>query len=314
MSREQFLWVEKYRPQTIADCILPDSIKDTFVALRKKGEMLNMLLSGGAGVGKTTIAKALCEELGCDYIVINGSDQRGIDVVRQMTRSFATTVSMNAGKPKVIIVDEADNLTPDAQKALRAIIEEVASNCRFIFTCNYKARIIEPLHSRCTCIDFTITKADQPAMMAQFMRRLVTILEAEGVEYEKGALVEVIRRHYPDNRRIINELQRYAQITGKVDMGAVASAGGSSKVKTLVEFIRKSDYSQCRQWIAENPDSAVVFSEFYDNISEYVEGVNIPNLILIMGEYQYRAAFVANAELNLAAFVAEVIKNVKFKG
>lgn len=312
-NREQFLWVEKYRPTTIEECILPEHIKASFVALRDKGEVLNMLLSGGAGTGKTTVARALCEELGVDYIIINGSDQRGIDAIRSAVRSFAMTVSMKEGKPKVIIVDEADNLTPDAQKALRAIIEAVSANCRFIFTCNYKAKIIEPLHSRCACIDFTIGRDDLPGLMAQLMRRVVAILTEEGIEHDKGALVEVIKRHYPDNRRILNELQRYAQLTGKIDGGAVAAVTSSGKIRTLVSFIKEGEYAKCRQWIAENPDPEAVFAELYTNITEYVEGANIPNLILIMGEYQYRAAFVANDEINLAAFVAEIMKNVKFK-
>lgn len=313
-TREQFLWVEKYRPQKIEDCILPDHIKSTFMQLRDKGEVLNMLLSGGAGTGKTTVARAFCEELGVDYIIINGSDNRGIDAIRTAVKGFATTVSMQTGKPKVIIVDEADGLTPDAQKVLRAMIESVSSNCRFIFTCNYKAKLIEPLHSRCTCIDFTIAKSELTGLMGSLLKRILSIVRSEGVEADKGVLVEIIKQHFPDNRRILNELQRYATLRGGViDAGAVTSATSSSKVKTLVEFIKKGDYSQCRQWIAENPSPEVLFDELYANLGEYVEGPNIPTLILILGEYQFRSAFAANVEINMAACVAEIMKNVKLK-
>lgn len=306
-----FLYVEKYRPNTIEQCILPDSIKKVFTALRDKGEIINLLLSGGAGTGKTSAARALCNELGCDYIIINGSETRGIDMVRQQVGSFASTMSTN-GKVKVVILDEADYITPEAQAALRNLIESFSSSCRFILTCNFKHKIIEPLHSRCSVVDFTINKTEQPKLMVEFAKRTFSILEQEGVEYNKEVVIEVIKRHYPDNRRVLNELQRYANISGSIDTG-ILSVVDSSKVKSLVSFLKAKDFKSCRQWIADNPDSSVLFNELYQNVSDLVEPESIPNLILIMGEYQHRAAFVASAEINMAAFVVEVMKSVKWK-
>jgi len=306
-----FLYVEKYRPNTIEQCILPDSIKKVFTALKEKGEIINLLLSGGAGTGKTSAARALCNELGCDYIIINGSETRGIDMVRQQVGSFASTMSTN-GKVKVVILDEADYITPEAQAALRNLIESFSSSCRFILTCNFKHKIIEPLHSRCSVVDFTIDRAEQPKLMVEFAKRTFSILEQENVEYNKEVVIEVIKRHYPDNRRVLNELQRYANISGSIDTG-ILSVVDSSKVKSLVNFLKAKDFKSCRQWIADNPDSSVLFNELYQNISDLVEAESIPNLILIMGEYQHRAAFVASAEINMAAFVVEVMKSVKWK-
>jgi len=306
-----FLYVEKYRPNTIEQCILPDSIKKVFTALKEKGEIINLLLSGGAGTGKTSAARALCNELGCDYIIINGSETRGIDMVRQQVGSFASTMSTN-GKVKVVILDEADYITPEAQAALRNLIESFSSSCRFILTCNFKHKIIEPLHSRCSVVDFTIDRAEQPKLMVEFAKRTFSILEQENVEYNKEVVIEVIKRHYPDNRRVLNELQRYANISGSIDTG-ILSVVDSSKVKSLVNFLKAKDFKSCRQWIADNPDSSVLFNELYQSISDLVEAESIPNLILIMGEYQHRAAFVASAEINMAAFVVEVMKSVKWK-
>ena len=306
-----FLYVEKYRPNTIEQCILPDSIKKVFTALKEKGEIINLLLSGGAGTGKTSAARALCNELGCDYIIINGSETRGIDMVRQQVGSFASTMSTN-GKVKVVILDEADYITPEAQAALRNLIESFSSSCRFILTCNFKHKIIEPLHSRCSVVDFTIDRAEQPKLMVEFAKRTFSILEQENVEYNKEVVIEVIKRHYPDNRRVLNELQRYANISGSIDTG-ILSVVDSSKVKSLVNFLKAKDFKSCRQWIADNPDSSVLFNELYQSISDLVEAESIPNLILIMGEYQHRAAFVASAEINMAAFVVEVMKSIKWK-
>jgi len=306
-----FLYVEKYRPNTVEQCILPDSIKKVFLTLRDKGEIINLLLSGGAGTGKTSAARALCNELGCDYIIINGSETRGIDMVRQQVGSFASTMSTN-GKVKVVILDEADYITPEAQAALRNLIESFSSSCRFILTCNFKHKIIEPLHSRCSVVDFTIDKQEQPKLMVEFAKRTFSILDNEKVEYTKEVVLEVIKRYYPDNRRVLNELQRYANVSGNIDTG-ILSIVDSSKVKTLVNFLKAKDFKSCRQWIADNPDSSVLFSELYTSISDLVAPESIPNLILIMGEYQHRAAFVASQEINMAAFVVETMKSIKWK-
>ena len=307
-----FLWVEKYRPNNLDDCILTDSLKKVFTSLRDKGEMMNLLLSGSAGTGKTTVARALCEELGCDYIMINGSDEgRSIDVLRDKIKKFVSTVSTTT-KPKVVIIDEADYLGFTVQPALRNFIEEFSSNARFILTCNYKHKIIEPLHSRCSVIDFRIDKGDFASIASQVSKRCFNILDNEGIEYAKEAVLEVVKQYFPDNRRVINELQRYAQISGNIDSGIV-SVVNTSKVKNLVSYIKAGDFKSCRQWIAENPDPDSLFAEFYENINEYIDPSSIPNLILIIGEYQHRAAFAANQEINLAAFVVEVMKNVKVK-
>ena len=309
---DNFVWVEKYRPKSIDDCILTPQLKNVFTSLRDKGEIMNLLLSGSAGTGKTTVARALCEDLNCDYIIINGSDEgRSIDVLRDKIKKFVSTVSTNA-KPKVVIIDEADYLGLAVQPALRNFIEEFSSNARFILTCNYKHKIIQPLHSRCSVIDFTISKADFASIAGQVAKRCFKILDTEQISYAKEAVLEVVKHFFPDNRRTINELQRYSQISGNIDSGII-SVVNTSKVKNLIDFIRKGDFKSCRQWIADNPDPDGLFSDLYENISDYVDSSNIPNLILIIGEYQHRASFVANQEINLAAFVVEVMKSVKFK-
>lgn len=309
---DNFVWVEKYRPKSIDDCILTPQLKNVFTSLRDKGEIMNLLLSGSAGTGKTTVARALCEDLNCDYIIINGSDEgRSIDVLRDKIKKFVSTVSTNA-KPKVVIIDEADYLGLAVQPALRNFIEEFSSNARFILTCNYKHKIIQPLHSRCSVIDFTISKADFASIAGQVAKRCFNILDNEQIGYAKEAVLEVVKHFFPDNRRTINELQRYSQISGSIDSGII-SVVNTSKVKNLIDFIRKGDFKSCRQWIADNPDPDGLFSDLYENINEYVDSSNIPNLILIIGEYQHRASFVANQEINLAAFVVEVMKSVKFK-
>lgn len=306
-----FLYVEKYRPKTVEECVLPDSIKRVFLTLRDKGEIINLLLSGGAGTGKTSIARALCNELDCDYIIINGSESRGIDMVRQQVTSFASTMSTN-GKVKVVILDEADYITPEAQAALRNLIESFSSSCRFILTCNFKAKIIQPLHSRCSVIDFTIEKAELPKLQAEFAKRVLSILRSENIGFNTDVVLEVIKRYFPDNRRVLNELQRYANISGNIDTG-ILSVVDSSKIKNFISFIKKKDFKSSRQWIADNPDPDILFNELYVNISQLVEPQSIPELILIMGEYQHRAAFVASQEINLAAFVVETMKSVKWK-
>jgi DNA polymerase III delta prime subunit len=311
IMNNDFLYVEKYRPQTIEQCVLSSNIKNVFLSLRDKGEIINLLLSGGPGTGKTTVARALCNELDVDYIIINGSESRGIDMVRQQVGSFASTMSTN-GKVKVVILDEADYITPEAQAALRNLIESFSSSCRFILTCNFKHKIIDPLHSRCSVIDFTTAKSELPKLQAEFAKRVLDILRQENVEFNTDSVLEVIKRHYPDNRRVLNELQRYANISGNIDTG-ILNVIDSSKVKNLIDFMKKGDFKSCRQWIADNPDPDVLFNELYQNIVDLVQPDTIPNLILIMGEYQHRAAFVASQEINLAAFVVEVMKSVKWK-
>lgn len=306
-----FLYVEKYRPKSINDCVLPDHLKKVFLSLRDKGEIINLLLSGGPGTGKTTVARALCTELDIDYIIINGSESRGIDMVRQQVSSFASTMSTN-GKVKVVILDEADYITPEAQAALRNLIESFSSSCRFILTCNFKAKIIKPLHSRCAVIDFTVDKDERSKLMADFARRVLDILRTENVEFVTDSVLEVVKRHFPDNRRILNELQRYANVSGKIDTG-ILGVIDSSKIKNLIDFMKKGDFKSCRQWIADNPDPDALFNELYENITDLVDPSTIPNLILVMGEYQHRAAFVASQEINLAAFVVETMKSVKWK-
>lgn len=270
-----------------------------------------MLLCGSAGTGKTTVARALCDELGCDYIIINGSETRGIDMVRSQVQGFANTMSTN-GKTKVVILDEADYITPEAQAALRNLIETFSNNCRFIMTCNFKSKIIEPLHSRCAVIDFTMGKGERPKLQVQLAKRVFQILDTEEVKYTKEVVIELVRRFFPDNRRVLNELQRYANISGQIDTGVI-SVIDTSKIKTYVDFVKKGDFKACRKWIADNPDPDGLFGELYENINDFVEKETIPNLILIMGEYQHRAAMVANQEINLAAFTVEVIKSVKWK-
>ena len=311
IMKNDFLYVEKYRPLTIEDCVLPINIKKVFLSLRDKGEIINLLLSGGPGTGKTTVARALCNELDIDYIIINGSESRGIDMVRQQVGSFASTMSTN-GKVKVVILDEADYITPEAQAALRNLIESFSSSCRFILTCNFKHKIIEPLHSRCSVVDFTVEKSELPRLQAEFAKRVLNVLRQEKVDFNTDSVLEVIKRHYPDNRRVLNELQRYANISGNIDTGII-NVIDSSKVKNLVEFMKKGDFKSCRQWISDNPDPDVLFNELYQNIVDLVQSDTIPNLILIMGEYQHRAAFVASHEINLAAFVVEAMKSVKWK-
>lgn len=309
--KDNFLFVEKYRPTTIDDCILSDNTKKTFNTLISKGEVINLLLSGPPGSGKTTAARAMCEQIGCDYIIVNGSEQRGIDMVRSTVTSFAGTMSTN-GRTKVIILDEADLITLEAQAALRNLIESFSANCRFILTCNFKHKIIEPLHSRCAVIDFAVSKQELAQLQIAFAKRVISILEAENITFDKMAVVEVIKRFFPDNRRILNEMQRYANISGQIDSGII-SIVDTSKIKAFVNAIKSGDFKQCREWIANNPDPDSVFSELYENINEYVEPNSIPNLILILGEYQFRSASVNNQEINLAAMVVEIMKGVKWK-
>jgi DNA polymerase III delta prime subunit len=306
------LWVEKYRPKTIEDCILPDGIKATFQEYVNRKEIPNLLLAGSAGVGKTTIAKALCEEVGCDYIMINGSDESGIDVLRNKIKNYASSMSLSGGR-KVVIIDEADYLNPNStQPALRGAIEEFSSNCSFIFTCNFKNRIIDPIHSRCTVIDFKINGSKQK-MAAGFFKRVEWILEQEGVTYDKQVVAAVITKHFPDNRRVLNELQRYS-VSGTIDKGILASVS-DVQMSELVSSIMNKDFTSCRKWTTNNLDNDItrIFRNIYDSLYEKLKPNSVPQMVLILAKYQYQSAFVADHEINLIACLTELMVECEFK-
>ena len=291
-----FIWVEKYRPTTIDECILPKGIKKTFQDFVGRGEIPNMLLSGPPGIGKTTVAKALCYQLGADYYVINGSDEgRFLDTVRNSAKNFASTVSLTSdSKHKVIIIDEADNTTSDVQLLLRASIEEFSKNCRFIFTCNYKNKIIDPLHSRCSVVDFSVNKKDKPTIAAQFFARINSILEEEKVEADKKVLAELINKHFPDWRRVLNECQRYA-VSGKIDSGILA-AFSDVAVNDLIKNLKQKNFSEVRKWVVTNMDNdtSVLLRRIYDSLYDSLVNSSIPAAVLIIAKYQFQIAFVAD--------------------
>ena len=310
-----FIWVEKYRPQTIKDCILPDNIKKTFKEFLNRGEIPNMLLAGPPGVGKTTVAKALCNELGVDFYVINGSDEgRFLDTVRNNAKNFASTVSLTSeAKHKVIIIDEADNTGNDVQLLLRAFIEEFAGNCRFIFTCNYKNKILEPLHSRCAVVDFSIRGKEKQQIAANFFQRLNFILEQEGVETDKKVLVELINKHFPDWRRVLNECQRYS-VSGKIDSGILA-AFSDVAVDDLIKNLKSKNFPEVRKWVNTNMDNdtSVLFRRIYDSLYESLVPTTIPAAVLVIAKYQYQMAFVADQEINMLACLTEIMVECEFK-
>ena len=312
--RQEFLFVEKYRPQTIDETILPKGVKKSFKEFVQNKEIPNLLLCGTAGTGKTTIAKAMCNELGADFIVINGSDEgRLIDTLRTKIKNFASTVSLSGG-PKVVILDEADYISAESvQPALRNFIEEFSSNCRFIFTCNYKAKLIEPLHSRCTVVDFRIVNGQRVKTATAFMQRCSKILEDEEVPFDKKILAELIQKHYPDFRRTINELQRYS-VRGKIDSGILFSMSEVSH-KELISSLKEKRFNDMRKWVVQNLDKepAFLFRSIYDVLYKSLSPNSIPQAILIIAGYQYKAAFVADQEINMVACLTEIMAGCKFK-
>ena len=314
-DRTDFIWTERYRPKTIEDCILPENIKKTFSDFLNKGEIPNMLLAGPAGCGKTTVAKALCNELGVDFYVINGSDEgRFLDTVRNNAKNFASTVSLSSdAKHKVIIIDEADNTTNDVQLLLRAFTEEFSRNCRFIFTCNYKNKIIEPLHSRCAVVDFGIRGKEKANLAAGFYGRLQDILQKENVEYDNKVLIELINKHFPDWRRVLNECQRYS-VGGEINAGILATFS-DVKVEDLIKNLKEKNFTEVRKWVVSNLDNdpSDILRRVYDSLYTNLVPSSIPAAVLVIAKYQYQIAFVADQEINLLAALTEVMAECEFK-
>jgi len=308
----EFLWVEKYRPSTVADTILPNDLKATFQQFVDQKNIPNLILAGGPGVGKTTIARAMLEQLGCDYIIVNGSMNGNIDTLRNEILNFASSVSLSGGR-KYVILDEADYLNANStQPALRNFMEEFSRNCGFILTCNFKNRIIEPLHSRCSVIDFKISKKDMAKLAGQFFKRVQDILNKENIQYDPAVVAEVINKHFPDWRRVLNELQRYSS-TGKIDSGILSNMQEIS-LKELIDMLKDKNFTGVRKWVGENLDMdyTTIFRKLYDTCSEYLVKSDIPALVLIISKYQYQAAFAADHEINLTACLAEMMIELEF--
>ena len=308
-----FLWVEEYRPKTIDDCILPSSLKTLFKSFIDKGELSNLLFSGTPGIGKTTVAKALCDQLNCDWIMINGSEEGGIDVLRDKIKNFASTVSLSGGK-KVVILDEADYLNPQStQPALRGFIEEFHKNCRFILTCNFKNRIIEPLHSRFSNIEFKINSKDKPKLASKLFERTISILKENNVDYNDKVLAQLVKKHFPDFRKVINELQRYS-VSGSIDVGILTNITNEN-LKSLMKLLKEKDFTETRKWVTQNLDNDPVriFRSIYDNLYDNLQPETIPHAVLILADYQYKSAFVADQEINFTACLTEIMSQVKFK-
>jgi DNA polymerase III delta prime subunit len=307
---EHLLWTEKYRPETVADCILPDRLKQPFQEYVNQKQIPNLLLTGGAGVGKTTVAKAMCNEIGCDFMVLNGSDENGVDTIRYKIKNYASSMSLTGGR-KVIILDEADYLTPQAQAILRNSIEEFAGNCSFIFTCNYKNKLIEPLHSRCAVVEFSLKNGEKAKMAGAFFKRIQSILQSEKVEYEDSVIAELIKKHFPDFRRALNELQRYSQF-GKIDSGILAQIG-DVQISEIVKHVKSKDFGAIRKWVgASDIDANILFRQLYDALYEVMKPQSIPQAVLILADYQYKQAFVADQEINMVACLTELMVNCEF--
>ena len=310
---ETFLWCEQYRPKDVESCILPKNLKDTFSEFVQSGQVPNLILSGGSGVGKTTIAKAMIDELDATYMMINGSEESGIDVLRTKIKNFASTVSLHGGR-KYLILDEADYLNPQStQPALRGFMEEFHKNCGFIFTCNYKNRLIEPLHSRCSMVDFVIPNFEKPKLASQFFERIEDILNEQNIKYDKRVIAEVINKHFPDWRRILNELQRYS-VSGVIDAGILVNIA-EINIKELMVSMKNKEFTNVRKWVVNNldNDSVRLLRRIYDNLYDYVEGSSIPHVVVVLGEYQYKSAFVADQEINMLACMTEIMARAKFK-
>jgi len=309
----EILWVEKYRPNTIDDAILPSELKTTFSKFVTNGECPNLLLSGSAGCGKTTVAKAMLEQLGCTYMMINGSEESGIDVLRNKIKNFASTVSLEGGR-KYVILDEADYLNPQStQPALRGFIEEFSKNCGFILTCNFRNRIIEPLHSRCSTVEFRIPAEEKPQLAMDFMQRCVNILDTENVKYNKKVVASLIQKFFPDWRRVLNELQRYSA-SGEIDAGILVNLSEDS-VKELLSFLKNKEFTNVRRWIVNNLDNdpSRIYRRIYDSLYDNLDGRTIPNAVLVLADYSYKSAFVADQEINLLACMTELMQNCNFK-
>ena len=313
--RDDFIWCQKYRPRKIQDCILPKALKNTFQQFIDSGDIPNLLFSGTSGTGKTTVARALCEELGADYIVINGSESGNIDTLRNDIRGFASGVSITtSGRRKIVIIDEADYLNPQStQPALRGFIEEFSKNCGFIFTCNFKDRLLQPIHSRCSVIDFRFSRSDSPKLAMNFLKRTIDILEQENVKYNEKVLVELITKYFPDFRRVINELQRYS-VSGEIDAGILTSITEKS-INSLMDSLKKKNFREMRKWVVENldDDPSRIFRLIYDGLYDSLKPQSIPRAVILLGDYQHKGAFVADAEINMVAFLTELMVDMEFK-
>jgi DNA polymerase III delta prime subunit len=310
---EEFLFVEKYRPHKIEDCILPERLKAVFQEYVKNGDIPNLMLTGPAGCGKTTVAKAMCEEIGLNHIFINSSEERGIDMLRNRIKSYASTISLTGGR-KVIILDEADYLTPEAQAGLRGAIEEFSANCSFIFTCNFKARLMDALHSRSAVVDFTLKGDEKSKMAAQMFKRLTNICTQEGIDYDKQVLAKIVERYFPDYRRTLNELQRYSS-AGSIDAGVLAQVDGVRKLEQLVSALREKDFGAMRKWVVVNSDvdPARIYRDIYDGLTDFLKPDSIPYAVVTIGKYQYQEAFVADKEINLVACLTEIMVECETK-
>jgi DNA polymerase III delta prime subunit len=308
---DHLLWTEKYRPQTIEECILPERLKKPFQEYVNQNTIPNLILSGGPGVGKTTVAKAMCNEIGCDFMVINGSDESGIDIFRTKIKNYASSMSLAGGR-KVIIIDEADYLNPNStQPALRNAIEEFAVNCSFIFTCNYKNRIIEPLHSRCAVIDFGLKNGEKAKMASAFFKRVQSVLQSESVDFDDAVIAELVKKHFPDFRRVLNELQRYSQF-GKIDTGILSQIADVS-INEIIKNIKEKDFGAIRKWVATNEiDSTTLYRKIYDSLYDNLKPQSIPQAVLILADYQYKAAFVADGEINTVACLTDLMVSCEF--